>query len=173
MTKTTDTPKVYIADLAAYNAGYHRGIWIDATDDLDTIRDDIQNMLEHSPVFGAGDYAIHDYEGFGGIRLSEHTGMADVVALAEFLEEHPEFGAALLSYWDEDIHQATEALEDYVGTYDTLADFAQELTEESTMIPKHLEYYIDYDRMARDLEMSGDVYTLEGDGGQTHVFWSR
>ena len=27
----TNTPKIYVADLAAYNAGKLRGVWIDAT----------------------------------------------------------------------------------------------------------------------------------------------
>lgn len=173
MRNNTDTPSVYIADLAAYNAGHLHGVWIDVTGDLDAIIDEIQSMLKASPVADAEEYAIHDYEGFGGIRLSEYAGIAQVVQLAEFIEECPEYGAALLAYWDEDIEEAREALDNYTGTYNSLADFAQELTDETIDVPAHLQHYIDYERMARDMELSGDVYTLDGDDGQVHVFWSR
>jgi len=67
---TTDTPRIYVACLASYNAGILHGEWIDATD-ADTIREAIQEMLKGSPTAGAEEWAIHDYEGFGSIRLSE------------------------------------------------------------------------------------------------------
>lgn len=28
-------------------------------------------------------------------------------------------------------------------------------------VPSYLEFYIDYDRMGRDMEMSGDIFTIE------------
>jgi hypothetical protein len=48
MTKTI-TPKIYVADLAAYNAGKLRGIWIDAAQEPDEIRAEVQAMLAGSP----------------------------------------------------------------------------------------------------------------------------
>ena len=33
----SEQPKIYIADLAANNAGYLHGVWIDATEDLETV----------------------------------------------------------------------------------------------------------------------------------------
>lgn len=168
-----EVPKIYIADLAAYNAGYLHGVWIDATEDLDTVQEQIHEMLASSPVDDSEEYALHDYEGFGALRLSEYTGIKELCALAEFIEENPEIGAELLSHFDGNVDEAQDALDNYAGSYDSLADFAQEITAETTEIPKHLEFYIDYERMARDMEMSGDVYTVTGDGGQVHVFWGR
>ncbi|WP_212632130.1 antirestriction protein ArdA, partial [Pseudomonas sp. KB-10] len=49
----------------------------------------------------------------------------------------------------------------------------QELTEETSSIPQHLVMYIDYRAMARDMEYSGDVFTLETGFEQVHVFWNR
>lgn len=54
-----------------------------------------------------------------------------------------------------------------------LTDYAQELTEETTSIPPHLTMYIDYRAMARDMEYSGDLFTLETGFEQVHVFWNR
>ena len=36
--KTTDTPRIYAACLAAYNNGHLHGRWIDATQDPETVR---------------------------------------------------------------------------------------------------------------------------------------
>jgi len=65
------------------------------------------------------------------------------------------------------------AEEDYCGSYESLADYAQELTEETTQIPESLAYYINYEAMARDLELNGDVFTLETGYRGVHVFWNR
>ena len=169
----SEQPKIYIADLAAYNAGYLHGVWIDATEDLETVQEQINAMLAGSPVEHAEEYALHDYEGFGSLHLSEYTGIKELLALAEFIEENPELGTELLSHFCGDIEEAQNALDNYAGRYDSLADFAQDLTEDTTEIPKHLEFYIDYERMARDMEMSGDVYTITGDDHQMHVFWNH
>ena len=43
---------------------------------------------------------------------------------------------------------------------------------QTTQIPESLQYYIDYERMARDLEVH-DVFTVELGFEEIHVFWSR
>jgi hypothetical protein len=42
-----------------------------------------------------------------------------------------------------------------------VADYAQELTEDAGNIPSHLEMYIDYERMGRDMEVHRDIFTIE------------
>ncbi|MGK0442635.1 MAG: hypothetical protein ACJA0N_002450 [Pseudohongiellaceae bacterium] len=42
-----------------------------------------------------------------------------------------------------------------------MADYAQELTEDAGNIPSHLEMYIDYERMGRDMEVHRDIFTIE------------
>ncbi len=72
------------------------------------------------------------------------------------------------------LEQARKAAEeDYCGCYSSLADYAQELTEETTSIPQHLAMYIDYRAMACDMEYGGDVFPLETGFEQVHVFWNR
>jgi len=58
-------PRIYVADLAAYNNGILHGVWIDATTELDDIQEQVRKMLRSSPEQDAEEYAIHDYEGFG------------------------------------------------------------------------------------------------------------
>lgn len=119
-------------------------------------------MLTASPIEGAEEWAIHDYEGFGGIRLSEYTGFERVSELAAFIVEHGEIGAALLEYYGGDLDEAQEALADrHLGEYASLADYVQDMTEETTAIPHALRYYIDWQSMARDAELSGDLFAIQ------------
>jgi len=67
----------------------------------------------------------------------------------------------------------TAAEENYCDCYKSLADYAQELTEETTQIPENLSYYIDYERMGRDMELNGDVFTIEAGYEEVHIFWNH
>lgn len=163
---------IYVADLAAYNNGILHGVWIDATQDLEDIHAQIQTMLAASPVGFAEEYAIHDYEGFCGYSVSEYEGLEQLHDIACFIEEQGEMAAKLLDYCC-DLDEAKTYLSDnYCGSYSAVAEFAQEITEETTDIPESLCFYIDYERMAHDLECGGDIFTLETQH-QTHIFWSR
>jgi len=165
--------RICVADLAAYNAGHLHGVWIDATLELDDIQAQVDAMLAALPVEGTEEYAIHDFEGFDSYRLGEYEGLESANEIACFIEEYPAFGGALLAHVN-DLEQARKAAEeDYCGCYSSLADYAQELTEETSSIPPHLAMYIDYRAMARDMEYSGDLFTLETGFEQVHVFWNR
>lgn len=169
----SETPSIYVACLAAYNNAILHGAWIDATQEPDDIKAEVQAMLKASPEPHAEEWAIHDYDGFHGIKLSEWEGFELVHAYASFIEEHGSLGVEVYNYYD-DLEEACEALCDrYVGCYRSLADFAQELTGETTTIPENLTYYIDYDKMARDMEMSGDILSIETGMGAVHVLWGR
>lgn len=162
--------RIYVACIAAYNDGVLHGAWINADQDEGAIRDEIAAMLSRSPVMFAEEYAIHDYEGFEGVGISEYADIASVSQIAAFIAEHGKLGGKLVEYFG-DLDAAREAIEDhYAGEYRSVADFAQELTEQSTEIPKTLEYYIDWERMARDLEIN-DVLAIETGFECVHVFW--
>ena len=166
--------RIYVADLASYNNGKLHGVWVDATQDLEGIKRAVQNMLKDSPEEWAEEYAIHDYEGFEGVSLNEYERLESAHKLAVFIEEHGALGAEVLSYWCNDIEDAEKALEEgYSGQYESLADYAQELTESTSDVPKHLELYIDYEKMGRDMEFCGDIYTIEIGHQEVHVFWSH
>lgn len=175
MTSAADSnPRIYVACLAAYNNGHLHGAWIDADQDADEIRDEIVTMLARSPIKGAEEYAIHDYEGFEGVSISECAGIDSVARMGAFIEEHGALGAGLLEQFGGDIEQAETTLQDcYHGEFASLADYMEELTTESVTIPETLRYYIDWDAMARDAEMGGDLFTIETAHGEVHVFSSR
>lgn len=165
-------PKIYVACLAAYNDGILHGAWIDADQDSWAIYDEISKMLRASPVPDAEEFAIHDYEGFEGISIQEYAGIDNVAQLAAFVVEHGRLGAELFTYYGS-LDEARTAIEDqYAGEYSSLADFAREITEETTQIPETLRFYVDYERLARDMAIS-DVIVIETGFEQVHVFWSH
>lgn len=175
MTNVSDSnPRIYVACLAAYNSGYLHGAWIDADQDADEIRDGIAAMLARSPVEDAEEYAIHDYEGFEGVSISEYAGIDTVARMGAFIAEHGALGASLLEQFGGDVDQAESTLEDcYHGQFASLADYMEEMTTESVTIPEALRYYVDWDAMARDAEMGSDLFTIETAQGEVHVFSNR
>tara|TARA_R110000850_G_scaffold221768_8_gene347625 strand:+ start:14923 stop:15111 length:189 start_codon:yes stop_codon:yes gene_type:complete len=45
--------------------------------------------------------------------------------------------------------------ENYAGCHEGVADFAEELTTDTIEIPESLAFYIDYEKMGRDMELGG------------------
>jgi antirestriction protein len=84
----TVTPRIYVACLAAYNNGQLHGQWIDASQSADDIYTQIASVLKSSPQVGAEEWAVHDYEGFGGIHMNEWPDIERVAALARLIEDH-------------------------------------------------------------------------------------
>ncbi len=161
-------PKIYVACLAAYNAGYLHGVWIDATESLDFILSAIRTMLSNSPIPNAEEWAIHDYEDFSSIHLEEYTGLDTVVAIVEIVKEHGELGAEIIAYHGNCLDDAKTALENYCGEYDNEADYAEQLMNDCYDVPEHLQFYINYDKFAHDLFIN-DNYSVYVHG-KCHVF---
>ncbi|MFL0797839.1 MAG: antirestriction protein ArdA [Cellvibrionaceae bacterium] len=170
----TNSPQIYIADLAAYSNGIFHGAWVDATRSINSIQEEIKSILNSSPMEMAEEYAIHDHEGFGGYTINEYDSLEHIYEIASFIAEHPDFGADLLTQLNGDTAEARQHTEDhYCGHYNSLVDFVEELTESTTTIPPHLSLYIDYDKMAWDMEMNGDIFSISSAGGGQHIFWGR
>jgi antirestriction protein len=182
MTYSTE-PRIYAADLAAYNSGRLRGAWIDcAGKDADAIGDAIDAMLACSPDSNvvrrdvsaafpsAEEYAVHDHEGFEGLISSEWPDLAEVAAIAEVLEEGDEDKRrGLLWLVNDRGYKIADAIEraDEVRTFEGDAeDYAAELIEEGysrelEALPDCVRYAIDWARVARDLVIAGDVDEYE------------
>lgn len=164
--------RIYVACLAAYNSGILHGRWIDATQDVADIQSEVREMLAASPIAGAEEWAIHDYEGFEGAQVSEYEGFERVAELAAFIAGHGALGGKLIDYFGGELDDARRAMEDcYYGEYSNVADFAQESTENAHDIPEALAPYIDYEAMGRDWAIS-DLIVIETGFEQVHIFGS-
>lgn len=61
----TTGPRVYVACLAAYNAGHLHGAWIDLTDGVEYFDAACATILRTSPVPDAEELEVHDHEHIG------------------------------------------------------------------------------------------------------------
>ena len=153
--------RVYITNLAKYNNGVLQGKWIDLPLDEDELQAELKEVLgTDEEIF------ITDYE--APFKIDEYDSITDLNALAEKLEELDEdHDIPRFIYLVNDgctYEQAFEEYEDvdfYPGL--NLKALAEQFVEEGLFgeIPERLQYYIDYDAIARDL---GVDYTEEENG---------
>lgn len=59
------------------------------------------------------------------------------------------------------LEEALEKHSEVIIHFGSASDYAQELTEETSEIPQHLVNYIDYEAIARDMEISGEIIELD------------
>ena len=164
-------PKIYVACLASYNNGRLFGAWISANQDVDDLYAEVKEMFSASSIPQCDEFAIHDYEGFGDVCISEYTGLEAISEIAKFIVEHDELGAAVLGHTNGDIEEARKLLEEcYHGEFASEEDFAYYWIHEVDCreIPEHLEYYIDYRAMGRDFFVN-DFFSIEVNR-KVHVF---
>ena len=172
------TPRIYVACLASYNAGELHGEWIDCEQTADEIRQDIAEMLVKSPEPFAEEWAIHDYEGFGDLRLHEYEDIGHVAEVARLIGEHREIITHVIEHSGglNHLDEAKRLMEDaYQGEWDSLAEWAENFVEETGQlesIPETLLCYFDFEKYGNDCELSGDIFTIEADG-KVHVFWNN
>lgn len=168
---------IYVASLADYNAGTLFGRWIDASQSADCIRSDITALLAESNEPVAEEWAIHDYEGFEDLRLSEFEDLDAVSSIAQSIVEHGPLFASLVGHFGgtEHIEEARRYMDEaYQGSFDDLAGYAEELisdcwAEVVRRLPDFIRYHIDYAGIAEDMEMNGEIFTIPADG-MLHVF---
>ena len=166
-----DPIHIYVACLAAYNNGHLHGRWIDATLGEAHIHEQTRAMLKASPIQMAEEWAIHDYEGFEGASLSEYASFEHVAELAEFIAEHETLGGELVAYYGGELEDAKKRMELYYGEFSSLEDYAREFVEDcGPTIPDSLANYIDYEAMGKDMEMNGDVITVQTAHDEIHIF---
>lgn len=157
------SPKIYIACLAAYTAGHLHGEWINADQATHEIQADIKSMLEKSPEPLAEEWAVHDYEGFGSIFISEWPDIERLSTIANLFVTHGE----PFSIWyhsqdgsNFDISELEEMfLEQWQGSFESETDFVYKLLEDTgqlSELPAWAQNYFDYESYARDLHLSGD-----------------
>ncbi|HXE54663.1 MAG TPA: antirestriction protein ArdA [Tepidisphaeraceae bacterium] len=159
------------------NAGTLHGRWIYADEGADEIHRQIREMLSESEEEIAEEWAIHDYDGFGNVQLTEYEDVSRVAELAALIAEHGGLFASLAAHFGgtSGIEDAQRYMEEgYCGAFDSLEEYAEQFVDECysseiEKLPEFIRYHIDYQGIARDLELNGDVFTIEHDH-RVHVF---
>lgn len=170
---TYEAPRVYIACLAAYNAGILHGAWVTVAKDAEDIEAAIAQIIESSPVPDAEEWAIHDFENWEGIQVGEYESLDRLVELAESLAEHGKAFALYYEYFGNDA-TAEDFKEHYLGIYESEKDFVYEMWEQDGRL-KELEKlgisesYIDWEVIARDWFIDSYL-SLSVSHSQVYVF---
>ena len=163
-------PRIYVACLAAYNAGILHGRWIDA-DDVDDMEAATRAMLKASPIPDAEEWAIHDHEGLGR-HISEFSSFQTCADISEYISDMERQGGEawamdLLDYYAGDVDDARKAADEYAGTYESPEEFGESYSDclniEESVMP-----YFDFEQFGRDLMY--DYIILETGGRGFHAF---
>lgn len=161
------TPRIYCACLSAYVNGKLHGCWIDCDQDANDIWEEINEMLAQSPEPDAEEWAVHDYEGWHGLTISEYPDVEEICTWAKLIIEH---GSAIAKFirWAKEIGMTPDADEfqsRYCGHFENPEKFA--LLSEEISDRYHWEEFsflypvwancIDWEHFANELELT-DAY---------------
>ncbi len=165
MNTKTRNPQIYVADLAAYNAGKLKGIWIDATWSKPEILEEICHHIN-------GDWRIDDCSGFYGISATKYD-LEEISKIANGIKEHGEAFYSFVEHYGADI-EGDKFDEAYCGCYTSQESFVEEMLEERGTTEKVeaaglKSYYIDYERIARDWFVD-DYFSHEAGYERHHIF---
>jgi len=172
-------PRIYVASLADYNAGRLHGAWIDATQGAEQIAAEIASMLGRSREPIAEELAIHDYEGFGGLRLSEFESIDRISKLAEGIAGEGMVFATWISACSPSEETTDRFEEAFLGHFPSREAFAEHIVDDygyqdliDRAIPEYLAPYVrfDADACARDIELNGDVTIADAPDGSIYIF---
>ena len=164
-----DEPAIYVANLAAYNAGSLRGAWINPSSDADDLGEQILAAIGGN---ADNEWAIHDYNLFP--NLGEHPSVKEIAKVAAMFDEHDHDAvrAAIDEAGVRYLDQAESMLENGFREFDmredeAMEEYAQELADDGVLNAKFLLQYVDWSRVARDVRM--DVHVVEHNG-KTFIF---
>jgi antirestriction protein len=165
--------KIYIADLAAYNNGVLRGVWLDL-DEYDTkeeIDEAIAEFLAES-THGGEEWEIHDTDGLGDFNSHDFT---ELIAINAAIEEHGDWVVELVNEGYTSAENLDEYMSDnYQGNHSSLGSFAEDFYRDTGGdIPSALEPYIDWDAMGRAMEINGEIFSIEVGYSDVHIFWNN
>ena len=168
--QTTETPQVFVACLAAYNAGELHGEWIDATDE-DEMNEAIQKILSSSPEPDAEEWIICDHDNFHDLSVYQYAPIDEVARLGALVEEHGQAFAAYAAHTGQ-ADATEEGFQDhYQGHWDSEKAFGEEMFDECYLdeVPESVRPYIDYEKFARDLFIN-DYFSVKAEEGGVYVF---
>lgn len=181
--------RIFAGCLSAYNNGVIHGDWLDLSDynDIDELKDKVNEILKSSP-FPGDEYDIQDCEGFEYLLKEEcYPSLSKAWAIHKTLLRVEREGIdtdLFLSFVDstgysnlveeEDNCLLSKFQDSYRGCFDSLEDYGENFANDcgylSEIENSILLDYIDFERLANDMVLNGDIFTIETGYRQVHVF---
>jgi antirestriction protein len=168
---TSGSPRIYVACLAAYNNGRLHGEWIAADHPLEDMASEVRAMLAKSPEPRAEEWAIHDYEGFGSLRLGENERLARISAIATGISEH---GLAFIAWLSRDssrdLSKPNAFADAYRGEWESLRAYTEASAELRGTAEKAGSPSIRVNMEELQAELETETYIVLSDHGTVYVF---
>jgi len=159
--------KIYLTNLAKYNAGTLLGKWVNLPIEENVLSKELKEVLGNDE-----EYFITDYE--APFNIDEYDSLQQLNEFTQKLEDMDDYDQHKLLYLiNHSGHERKEALESYedVEFYQgqSLEDLAGDFVDEGLYgdVPDKIKPYIDYEKLGKDLGFDGYNETSEG------VFYSR
>lgn len=162
--------RIYVACLASYNRGDLFGRWIDLDDclDADDLKGAVQSMLDASPVEGAEEFAIHDFE--APCDIHEYESLDSVWEKHSFFEEHGRVGEIAMEIECGNMEYAKDLIDNY-SVYEDKLDLVIDYIESSHgQVPEYLVSAINLDYVMIEIESVCTIYK-DGYDGDWYLFW--
>lgn len=150
--------RIFLTNLGKYNEGYLMGEWVDLPIDRDELLKVYERigLNEEYEEYFISDYEIDDDIG----NVDEYSSIDYLNELALFMENTDEETLKLLKalvncgYYD-DIIDAYEHIDSFIFYSDmNMSDLIDDILD-SENVSEYIRSYIDYDRLGRDLSLSG------------------
>ena len=169
--------RVYITDLEAYNNGHLVGAWYQLPMNEDLLAESIENILQEGrdiceDTHFHEEYFITDFE-CEYMTIEEYSPLGKYNHIAEDMEEIDEDVVKAIKFLMEnnlvkDIFEAMKTYEDSVRIYEnqSMEDIAYDYSQECCDlddIPSIISNNIDYESIARDMEIEGSYYKVGSD----------
>jgi antirestriction protein len=174
-------PRIYVASLSDYNAGYLHGVWLDADQEPEGLQTAASEMLARSPTDPrAEEFAVHEYERFGIYRVGEYDSLDWISRIARGITEHGQAFGAWAEQCDHDQDRLEQFEDTYLGAWDSAEAYADELIDDLGLrrdleehVPDMLRNHvsIDVNGFARDLQLGGDLSVVSNPRGGVWIFY--
>lgn len=154
------TPTIYVANLAAYNAGRLKGKWIEPSTDADELAEQVAEAIGGN--VNRDEWAFHDYAGFP--NMGENPSLKAVAEMAELLEEHPYAVVKAASdagfVRHNDVDALREWLDEGYGVYESKRDYVEQMVDDmggpSALGKQAINSYFDYEAFGRKVAMEAE-----------------
>lgn len=163
-------PSIYVGTYAKYNNGSIEGAWLDCEDYADHA-EFIEACKELHKEESDPEFMFQDFEDFPKCFYVESSIDPRLWDFLDLDARDKEIVSAWLYENSLARHEDLQSIVDsFTGRYASWADYAEEITKSCYKIPGYLQFYIDWEKMGRDMsyesagyvEYDGELWLFEG-----------